>query len=97
MSLSFVVPREEWGKNKSRGVPTKCTKMMNASSNGSKNNKEPVVLKSKNISSTCDKLRLFRYRMEDALRSVTKAAIKEAWIKELKSELLNSDKLKAVL
>jgi ATP-dependent RNA helicase DDX56/DBP9 len=33
--------------------------------------------------------------MEDALRSVTRAAIKEARIKELKNELLNSDKLKA--
>lgn len=36
----------------------------------------------------------FRYRMEDALRSVTRAAIKEARIKELKTEILNSDKLK---
>lgn len=33
--------------------------------------------------------------MEDALRSVTRAAIREARIKELKNELLNSDKLKA--
>ncbi|KAK0531169.1 Rho GTPase-activating protein, partial [Tilletia horrida] len=37
----------------------------------------------------------FRYRMEDALRSVTKAGIREARIKELKEEILNSEKLKA--
>jgi ATP-dependent RNA helicase DDX56/DBP9 len=37
----------------------------------------------------------FRYRMEDALRSVTRAAIREARVKELKSEILNSDRLKA--
>ncbi|KAF9531701.1 P-loop containing nucleoside triphosphate hydrolase protein [Crepidotus variabilis] len=37
----------------------------------------------------------FRYRMEDALRSVTKKAVREARVKELKSEILNSDKLKA--
>ncbi|KAG8840354.1 ATP-dependent DNA/RNA helicase, partial [Serendipita sp. 405] len=37
----------------------------------------------------------FKYRMEDALRSVTGKAVKEARIKELKSEILNSDKLKA--
>ncbi|KAF8889330.1 P-loop containing nucleoside triphosphate hydrolase protein [Infundibulicybe gibba] len=37
----------------------------------------------------------FRYRMEDALRSVTRSAVREARIKELKSEILNSDKLKA--
>jgi len=33
--------------------------------------------------------------MEDALRSVTRATIREARIKELKTEVLNSDKLKA--
>ncbi|KAE8226056.1 hypothetical protein CF319_g1294 [Tilletia indica] len=37
----------------------------------------------------------FRYRMEDALRSVTKAGIREARVKELKEEILNSEKLKA--
>lgn len=37
----------------------------------------------------------FRYRMEDGLRSITKATIREARIKEIKAELLNSDRLKA--
>lgn len=37
----------------------------------------------------------FRYRMEDALRSVTKAAIKEARIQEIKHEILHSEALKA--
>jgi len=37
----------------------------------------------------------FRYRMDDALRSVTRSAIKEARIKELKTEIINSEKLKA--
>lgn len=36
----------------------------------------------------------FKYRMEDALRSVTGKAVKEARIKELKTEVLNSGKLK---
>ncbi|XP_005996968.1 probable ATP-dependent RNA helicase DDX56 [Latimeria chalumnae] len=36
----------------------------------------------------------FRYRCRDAMRSVTKQAIKEARLKEIKQELLNSDKLK---
>jgi ATP-dependent RNA helicase DDX56/DBP9 len=36
----------------------------------------------------------FRYRMEDALRAVTASAIKEARIKELKQEILASNKLK---
>jgi ATP-dependent RNA helicase DDX56/DBP9 len=33
--------------------------------------------------------------MDDALRSVTRSAIKEARIKELKTEIINSEKLKA--
>ncbi|KAL1745190.1 P-loop containing nucleoside triphosphate hydrolase protein [Schizophyllum fasciatum] len=37
----------------------------------------------------------FRYRMEDALRSVTRAAIREARVRELKAEVLGSEKLKA--
>ncbi|KAJ3113286.1 ATP-dependent DNA/RNA helicase [Nowakowskiella sp. JEL0407] len=37
----------------------------------------------------------FRYRCTDALRAVTKSAIKEARLKEIKAEILNSDKLKA--
>lgn len=36
----------------------------------------------------------FRYRMEDALRSVTRTAVKEARIKELKEEVLRSERLK---
>ena len=36
----------------------------------------------------------FRYRMNDALRAVTKVAIREARTRELRQELLKSEKLK---
>jgi len=36
----------------------------------------------------------FRYRVADALRAVTRASVREARIKEIKQELLNSEKLK---
>ncbi|KAJ8286327.1 hypothetical protein GJAV_G00037210 [Gymnothorax javanicus] len=36
----------------------------------------------------------FRYRCRDAMRSVTKQAVKEARLKEIKQELLSSEKLK---
>jgi len=36
----------------------------------------------------------FRYRVFDALRSVTKASVKEARLKEIRTELLNSERLK---
>lgn len=37
----------------------------------------------------------FKYRVEDALKAVNKLSIKEARIKEIKREILNSEKLKA--
>ncbi|KAJ3075530.1 ATP-dependent DNA/RNA helicase [Podochytrium sp. JEL0797] len=37
----------------------------------------------------------FRYRVQDALKSVTKPLIRESRLKELKNEILNSEKLKA--
>uniref|UniRef100_A0A8D0G453 Probable ATP-dependent RNA helicase DDX56 n=1 Tax=Sphenodon punctatus TaxID=8508 RepID=A0A8D0G453_SPHPU len=41
-----------------------------------------------------DEIDGFRYRCRDAMRSVTKQAIKEARLREIKEELLNSEKLK---
>ncbi|XP_070621196.1 probable ATP-dependent RNA helicase DDX56 [Erythrolamprus reginae] len=40
------------------------------------------------------KIEGLRYRCQDAMRSVTKQAIKEARLREIKEELLNSEKLK---
>lgn len=37
----------------------------------------------------------FKYRAKDALRGVTKIAIREARLKEIRAEMINSDKLKA--
>jgi ATP-dependent RNA helicase DDX56/DBP9 len=39
----------------------------------------------------------FRYRCTDALRAVTETAVREARVKELKTEILNSEKLKVSL
>lgn len=93
MSLSFVVPADQWGKNKVVGglesakndeaVFAKIEKEQGA--RGSKIKEYQFDMK---------QVEAFRYRMDDALRSVTRSAIKEARVKELKSEILNSDKLK---
>ena len=37
----------------------------------------------------------FRYRVENAMRAVTRAHVKEARLREIKSEMLNSRKLKS--
>ena len=42
-----------------------------------------------------DEIEGFRYRVNDALRAVTKIAVKEARLKEIRSEIVNSQKLKA--
>ena len=93
MALSFVVPSDQWGKNKVvGGVPsakndeTVFTRIeREQAGRGSKVKEYQFDVK---------QVEAFRYRMEDALRAVTRNAIKEARIKELKTEILNSDKLK---
>jgi ATP-dependent RNA helicase DDX56/DBP9 len=93
MSLSFVLTRAEWGKDKAVGCvdSTKNDEVVFA-----KIEQEQAARGSKIQEYRFDmkQVEAFRYRMEDALRAVTKVAIKEARIKELKTELLNSDKLK---
>ncbi len=42
-----------------------------------------------------DEIEGFRYRARDVLRSITTILIKEARLKEIKNELLNSEKLKS--
>lgn len=93
MSLSFVVPKDQWGTDKIVGclpsaqrdetVFAKIEKEQGA--RGSKIKEYNFDMK---------QVEAFRYRMQDALRSVTKSAIREARVKELKAEILNSDKLK---
>ncbi|KZV91515.1 ATP-dependent RNA helicase dbp9 [Exidia glandulosa HHB12029] len=94
MALSFVVPTDEFGKHKVVGgvASTRRDEKVFArieadqGARGSKIAEYKFDMKQVNS---------FRYRMEDALRAVTRSAIKEARVKELKTEILNSDKLKA--
>jgi ATP-dependent RNA helicase DDX56/DBP9 len=93
MSLSFVVPHDQWGKNKVVGF-------LESSKNDEivfgKIEKEQGACGSaiKEYNFDMKQVEAFRYRMEGALKAVTRNAIKEARIKELKTEILNSDKLK---
>ena len=93
MALSFVVPSDQWGKNKVvGGVPS----AKNDEAVFARIEKEQAARGSKVKEYQFDmkQVEAFRYRMEDALRAVTRSAIEEARIKELKTEILNSDKLK---
>ncbi|KAB5594799.1 ATP-dependent RNA helicase [Ceratobasidium theobromae] len=92
MALSFVTPKSEFGKDKVLSCPTGERDEMiftrveqEQGARGSK---------IKDYAFDMAQVEAFRYRMEDALRAVTRAAVREARIKELKAELLNSEKLK---
>lgn len=93
MSLSFVVPAEEWGKNKVVGCleSSKDDEVVFAKIEREQIGRGNAI---KEYQFDMQQVEAFRYRMEDALRSVTRSIIKEARIKELKTEILNSEKLK---
>ncbi|KAG1840456.1 DEAD-domain-containing protein [Suillus subluteus] len=94
MSLSYVVPTDQWGKNKVVGG---LESVKNDEVVFARIEKEQAARGSKIQEYKFDmkQVEAFRYRMDDALRSVTRSAIKEARIKELKTEIINSEKLKA--
>jgi len=93
MALSFVVLGDQWGKNKVVGglESAKHDEIVFA-----KIEKEQGARGSTIEAYNFDmkQVEAFRYRMEDALRAVTRSVIKEARVKELKTEILNSEKLK---
>lgn len=93
MALSFVVPRNEWGKNKVVGCveSAKRDEQIFARIEREQGARGSQI---KDYAFDMKQVEAFRYRMEDALRAVTRSAIKEARVKELKTEILNSDKLK---
>lgn len=90
-ALSFVVPQDQWGKKKVVCCST-AEKDEEVWRRIERDQKDRGGVKEWKF----DKKQVegFRYRMEDALRSVTRGGIKEARIKEIKQEILNSDKLK---
>lgn len=93
MALSFVVPSDQWGKSKAVGsVPS--AKYDDAVFKRIEKEQAVKGSKVKEYQFDMKQVEAFRYRMEDALRAVTRTAIKEARIKELKTEILNSEKLK---
>jgi ATP-dependent RNA helicase DDX56/DBP9 len=92
MALSFVVPTELYGKHK----PTSCPAAKHDEAVLSKITKRQAKLdrEVKPYNFDMKQVDAFRYRMTDALRAVTRLAIQEARTRELKQELLKSEKLK---
>ncbi|MCJ1480723.1 ATP-dependent DNA/RNA helicase [Schaereria dolodes] len=93
MALSFVIPAELYRKHKPTSFPTTqhdeevFAKISAYQRRKTGREIEPYQFDMK-------KLDAFRYRMSDALRAVTSVAIREARTRELRQELLKSEKLK---
>jgi ATP-dependent RNA helicase DDX56/DBP9 len=92
MALSFVVPTELYRKHKPTSIEsTKDDEKVLAKvvKHQAKKGKEvqPFKFDMKQVEA-------FRYRMNDALRAVTGVAIREARTRELRQELMKSEKLK---
>ena len=92
MALSFVIPTEQYRKH----IPTTIASaehdekiLKRITKQQAKKGKE---LKPYNFSQK--QVEAFRYRLNDALRAVTKVAVREARTRELRQELLKSEKLK---
>ncbi|KAF2868222.1 P-loop containing nucleoside triphosphate hydrolase protein [Massariosphaeria phaeospora] len=89
-AISFVIPADKFRKHK----PTSFA--------GSKDDEDVLAKieqkmeggqKMENYGFDMKKLEPFRYRFQDALRAVTRIAVREARLKELRTELVNSSKL----
>lgn len=92
ISLSFVVDAKEWGKHRASSLATarKDEKVMERIRRAQ--TKLGYELEPYQFDKT--QLDNFRYRMEDSFRSITRAAIREARLREIKMELITSEKLK---
>ena len=92
IALSLVIPTEHYHKHKSITFPTAehdedvLAKIISQQNKKGKDVK-PYQFDMKQVDA-------FRYRMNDALRAVTRVAIREARTRELRQELLKSEKLK---
>lgn len=92
MALSFVIPKHLYRKHKPASIASAANDEEVLAKITKSQEKKGQQVQPYNF----DMKRLdgFRYRMGDALRSVTRIAIREARTRELRQELLKSEKLK---
>ncbi|TEY83168.1 hypothetical protein BOTCAL_0025g00290 [Botryotinia calthae] len=92
MALSFVIPSEKYRKHKPTSIESAKNDekvLAKIVKHQAKKGKEvkPYNFDMKQVDA-------FRYRMGDALRAVTSIAVQEAKTREIRQELMKSDKLK---
>ncbi|KAL5001328.1 ATP-dependent RNA helicase dbp9 [Aspergillus recurvatus] len=92
MALSFVIPADQYGKHK----PTSFATAKHDEAVLAKIIKRQAKLghEVKPYHFDMTQVDAFRYRMSDALRAITRLAIQEARAREIRQELVKSEKLK---
>lgn len=89
-AISFIIPKEKYRKHKPTSFAG-CENDEEVLKKVEKHQQEGQKLENYNFD--MKRLEPFRYRFADALKSVTRIAIREARIKEIHSELAKSQKL----
>lgn len=91
MALSFVIPRDEFGKHKYTSIPSSRhdERILDKIKARQAKKGKDILDYQFNMS----QVEGFRYRMQDALKAVTPNKIREARTREIKQELLKSEKL----
>lgn len=92
MALSFVIPSDQYRKHPPTWVETTEHDEKILARIERQQKKQDKEVKPYNFD--MEQVEAFRYRMNDALRAVTKVAVREARTRELRDELLKSEKLK---
>ena len=92
MALSFLIPAELYRKHKPTSIESAKDDEKVLAKIVKHQAKQGKVVKPYNFD--MKQVESFRYRMGDALRAVTSVAIREARTRELRQELMKSEKLK---
>lgn len=92
MALSFVIPVELYQKHKPTSIESTANDEKVLAKIVKHQGKKGKEVKPYNFD--MKQVEAFRYRMGDALRAVTRIAIREARTRELRQELMKSEKLK---
>ncbi|KAK3636170.1 ATP-dependent DNA/RNA helicase [Elasticomyces elasticus] len=91
IALSFWIPKEQYGKHKSTSILQSADDEVVLGE--VRKEQEGKGKKVEEWSFDMSKIEGFRYRFTDALRGVTRIAVREARTRELRQALVNSEKL----
>lgn len=92
MALSFVIPKDLFGKNRHTSIQSSKNDERVLDKIIARQAKKGNEVKPYHFDMS--QVDAFRYRMNDALRAVTKVAVHEARAREIKQELIKSEKLR---